>query len=758
MDEEEKMNSIEEKPSKKKTMKARTKKYLAGFLVLMIVCTIVSRATASVTTPLVTVVTPKRGSLTYKVEGTGVIEASSEVFFPVQPEMKIDQIMVKTGDSVEEGQQLFSYDKKALKKKIEEADAALKASQNTYDKQVLNNSLKQDDSVSAQEKLSRAQEDYDAAADKLAEAKKEYEKKVKKIKEKLSKDQQEEYDTAKDAVDTAQDDYNTVNDTCKKTYNDAVKAVAAAEKAEEKALAAADEELTDAKDSLNEVTEKKDNILTLMETMARYGKLKDYAKYCEAKEKAYNEYFGKEAYSTMMKTLKAAQKELTQAQQDYAMLSQKWALTMDNNKKKMNSYEFSSEEYRNAYDSYQELILQRDEALVTAQRRIDTAQEAININDKYTALEDAAAAYYQDLSTTDDGVDDKIYKAFYDAIIDDTVLDQKAYTKAQALVTKKEEALKDITIEQKEAVEQAEAEVIVAKKDWEEKLAKEEKKVNKAKSKLEELLKKEYSGEDDIENAWATVESQQDAVKIAKRALEDASEEFELAQSNQPIQNKINGIDLEGLQDDIDAKQEILDELKKVEKNDGVVCSTVAGMISSFDVTQSMVATGTEKVSVVPTSCVFTGTFDKDDRKHVEEGETISCLLDTMEKSLDAEIVSIRFDQVNANYVFTATLPDGDYLPKTGGTYSYTKQSSKFDATIPLSALRSQNNKYYVLVLSETETVLGKETIAYRADVEVTSKDTQTAAVTGVYQEMQVITGSSRNIAEGDRVRVGAYE
>lgn len=142
----------------------------------------------------------------------------------------------------------------------------------------------------------------------------------------------------------------------------------------------------------------------------------------------------------------------------------------------------------------------------------------------------------------------------------------------------------------------------------------------------------------------------------------------------------------------------------------------------------------------------------------MEEGATISCQIDTMEKAMDAEILSIRYDQVNNKYSFTAKLPEGEYLPKIGGSYTYTQQSAKYDITVPINALRSENNNYYVLILSETETILGTETIAYRVNVEVTAKDSQTAAVTNLYSDMQVITGSSRNISEDDKVRIGSYE
>lgn len=766
--EEEKMEYSEEKPSAKKTMKEKTKKYLAGFVILMLVCTVISRATASVTTPMVTVVTPKRGSLSYKVEGTGVIEASSEVFFPVEAEMKIDEVFVKAGDTVEEGQQLFTYNMEALEEKIKVAKANLKSSEMAYEKQALTDSLAQakTDTDTQQTALKRAQDDYDRAVAKLEEVKESYAKKVEKIKENLSKEKQTEYDTANKEYEDAKDAYDSLDETCEKAYNEAVKAIETAKKEQDKAVKEANDSLADATSSRDELSEKRDKLESYIQEFTYYAKCKDLQKCETVMTNIYNEYFGKDNYKSIKKSISSAQTALSEANEDLQNLTKKWDLSLEKSMNKINSLEVGSDEYKEAYDSYQESLLTRETELLAAQRLVNSAYDNfINVNSNYTAINDAATAYRSYLFVSADGNDTTLYQKFHDSVVDDSVFDEKAYTKAQAQVTKKEQMLSDTVSEQAELVADAQQKAQDAKKEWEKKLKKEEKKVQEAQDKLTKLLDKVYSGEDDIKTAWNEVEAQKDTVRAAKRSLEDAKaalqsaqESLNLAESNEAIQDKIDSINLESLKMDVENNTERLEKLNKLYESGGSVCTTVAGMIANFEISQQAQVTGSEKVSVTPSSCVFTGTFDKDNRKYVEEGATIACTLDTMEKAVDAEILSIRYDQVNNNYSFTAKLPDGEYLPKTGGSYTFTQQSAKYDATVPISALRKENNNYYVLILSESETILGTETIAYRVNVEVTSKDTQTAAITNVYSDMQVITGSSRNIAEGDRVRIGNYE
>ena len=771
--EEEKMDTMNESLSEnakceKKTMKAKTKKYLAGFLALIVVCTVVSRATASFTTPMVTTANSKRGSLTYKIDGNGSIETSSEVYYDVEPELKIGKVCVKAGDSVEDGQVLYEYDMKVLEKKIENAKKAVKTSEQAVKKQELNESMEEmkGNCSSEQKAYTRAKEDYEAAVKALEKAENEYNKKAEKIKKNMTDTQQTEYEEAKKGYENALENKEEVLETCQKAYDTAKKNYESAKKTKQNALDTADEELQNAKDSLAELTKKRDALEDCMKEYIRYAKLKDRTNCSNAEDKLFREYFGKSEYEDIQKEIKSKQKELQIAKDDYEKATKSWTRKVTKASTKLSHIQVGTEEYADAYDAYVDLQIDRDADLERLQRNIDNCTEAVdNVNKKYKEIDTAASAYRDLLIQNASAENETLYHAFYNAVIDDKVLDKKAITSAEKLIDKKQKAYNDTVAEQEELVANAKQAVKEAKQDMEKKTAKEDSNIQDAEEKMTKLLGKDYSGEDDLQAAWATVENQQSAVKSAKRAMDDAKDTLDTAldklaldNKNQGLKDQIAELDEETLQADVADKKEILDRLKKLHKEGGKVKANIAGRISNLDVVTQSTTSGSEKVSITPSSTVFTGSIDKDSRKYVEEGATISLKLDTQEKSIDAEIISIRYDAANTNYSFTAKLPDGNYMPGTGGSYHYTQQSQKYDAIIPLSALRQEQNQYFVLVLYETETVLGKETVAQRVAVEVTSKDTQYAAVENVYPDMQVITGSSRNIGEGDRVRIGKYE
>lgn len=97
----------------KKALKA-----LAGFLCLMVILTILSRAASGVLTPYVEVGFAGSGSLTYKVSATGTVEENQVRAVLTAPGVRVKSVFVKEGDQVQKGDALFELDMEDLKEKI----------------------------------------------------------------------------------------------------------------------------------------------------------------------------------------------------------------------------------------------------------------------------------------------------------------------------------------------------------------------------------------------------------------------------------------------------------------------------------------------------------------------------------------------------------------------------------------------------------------------------------------------------------------
>ena len=80
--------------------------------------------------------------------------------------------------------------------------------------------------------------------------------------------------------------------------------------------------------------------------------------------------------------------------------------------------------------------------------------------------------------------------------------------------------------------------------------------------------------------------------------------------------------------------------------------------------------------------------------------------------------------------------------------------TQEYDSCIPISALNvAEKGKYYVNILEKKQTVLGSEWVVYKRDVELLFKNEKYAAITGVNQDEEVVTKTSRMLENGMRVK-----
>lgn len=111
---------IKEKMKKKKFWG----QMLAGFFVLMIVCTFVSRAADSLTVPKAQVKAPAPGHLEYKIEGSGSVKASEGTLVTLPEKLRVSQVL-EAGTLVEAGTPVCVCDMEELQKVLEEEQAEL---------------------------------------------------------------------------------------------------------------------------------------------------------------------------------------------------------------------------------------------------------------------------------------------------------------------------------------------------------------------------------------------------------------------------------------------------------------------------------------------------------------------------------------------------------------------------------------------------------------------------------------------------------
>lgn len=131
-----------------------------GFLVVMLVFTLLSRAVNGASMAKVETVRITTGTIEHKVTGSGKVEAGKEVAVYTESGQRVAEICVQKGQSVEAGEVLFQVDLKELEEQILTAQQELEKTK-----------LQNQDAQSAQElenqnretAKARAAEDYDQA-------------------------------------------------------------------------------------------------------------------------------------------------------------------------------------------------------------------------------------------------------------------------------------------------------------------------------------------------------------------------------------------------------------------------------------------------------------------------------------------------------------------------------------------------------------------------------------------------------------------
>lgn len=135
-------------------------KLFGGFLVVMLIFTILSRAVSGASMARVQTVKITTGTIEHKVEASGRVEAGQEAAIYTQSGQRVKEICVREGQSVEAGDVLFRLDMEELEEQILVAQQELEKTK-LQNQDVAN--AKAFEQSNRQTARKRAQEDYNQA-------------------------------------------------------------------------------------------------------------------------------------------------------------------------------------------------------------------------------------------------------------------------------------------------------------------------------------------------------------------------------------------------------------------------------------------------------------------------------------------------------------------------------------------------------------------------------------------------------------------
>lgn len=237
-------------------------------------------------------------------------------------------------------------------------------------------------------------------------------------------------------------------------------------------------------------------------------------------------------------------------------------------------------------------------------------------------------------------------------------------------------------------------------------------------------------------------------LKAAEEALEDAVFQAGLGDSS--------NLDMQAAREAIDEQKALVEELTK-DADGQEITANVSGVVSAINISAGGTAVAeTPVVSITVADRGFTLNIPvtNDQARQVRVGDTAE-ITNYYWSDITATLESIAADPSSQGQgkmlVFRIT---GDVEAGTNLTLSIGQRSANYDCLVPNSAIRSDANGSFVLVVTSKSSPLGNRYVATRAEVQVLASDDTTSAVSGLANGDYVITTSSKPLEAGDMVRL----
>lgn len=260
-----------------------------------------------------------------------------------------------------------------------------------------------------------------------------------------------------------------------------------------------------------------------------------------------------------------------------------------------------------------------------------------------------------------------------------------------------------------------------------------------------------------LEDNLKALEDRQSQYESALETIASKERELEQALSGKDIDKQLDNLDLQTTRLQIEKQQELVDKYR-TETIATEVTANVSGVISSINVSAGKDNTPGEAmavIDVVDRGYTIKIAVTNDQAKQVKIGDSADVTNYYWGNDIQAKLEAITADPAKPGQgkllVFRIT---GDIDAGSSISLSVGQRSANYDTIIPKSALRSDTNGDFVLVITAKSTPLGNRYIATRADVQILSSDDNNAAVTGLASGDYVITTSSKPLDAGMQVRM----
>lgn len=272
--------------------------------------------------------------------------------------------------------------------------------------------------------------------------------------------------------------------------------------------------------------------------------------------------------------------------------------------------------------------------------------------------------------------------------------------------------------------------------------------MNKAKKALDDYIAMPEEDKDEMVEQSLKMDYE-NKKSMYDEAVKQANDTLDLDRVLQDVKDSLN----------LDEYYKELDKIKPLVDLGGKVKAPKEGIVTSVFAESGGITTDTIiSIADKTSGYKFVGQIEASKRNQIKQGQSVDLNLSTVGYVEKLTIDAISKSNENPDMIdITVTLPAGVGEIDDTGDIIISSKSKKYGTCVPLAALRQGNGSdYYVLVVSERETVLGTEKVAKKIDVKIEKKDNEFAALSEgiVARNEAVIISSNKTVEDGDRVRL----
>lgn len=248
-----------------------------------------------------------------------------------------------------------------------------------------------------------------------------------------------------------------------------------------------------------------------------------------------------------------------------------------------------------------------------------------------------------------------------------------------------------------------------------------------------------------------------DEVTAAQKALDDAVYALEQKQN---VDGAINNIELDAAKRKISEQQKLVNELQS-DATGGEITAPMAGVITEVNITAGASTEAEQVLARIESpdqGYYITFSVSVEQAKRLSLGAEAEVSTYYWGPKISATLAAMRPDPEDPQKKRILHFALSGEEITAGATLNVTvgEKSAEYSTVVPNSAVRSDSQGDFVLILEAKSTPLGNRYTARRIDVQVLAKDDINTAVSGGLSAWNdfVITTSSKPISPGTQVRM----